>query len=470
MLQDLQPGDPQLIGPFRLRGVLGTGGMGRVFLGASADGQLAAVKVVHAGLAADPVFRARFQREVEVARQVSGPYTVPVIDADTGGPMPWLATGYVAGPSLEEAVADDGPMAPGAVLEMAARLAEGLAAIHAAGVVHRDLKPSNILLAPDGPRLIDFGVSRAFGATTLTETGQMVGSPGFMSPEQTEGLPVGPASDIFSLGAVLAFAVTGQGPFGPGSTVALIYRVIHRPADLSQVPAEVRGLVERCLIKDPALRPTARHLLAATGAGRPAPLPATGADRTVPILVPPDLPLSLGVWEQVPAAPTRHRPRRDPSSWRRHGRSLSAAAIVAALLGAAAGLVLTATPDPAPAAQSQPQAAAAATPATPAPLSPTDPRTSPPEARKTSSAAPSPVSTGSAGLVGSTPPADAISPSDGNPSADTNRSADGATSPTAVSSPRPSASVSPTPRPHPSVSASPVPSTPPTPTSGGYGY
>jgi serine/threonine protein kinase len=491
MLLDLQPGDPQLIGPFRLRGVLGTGGMGRVFLGASADGELAAVKVVHAGLAADPAFRARFQREVEVARQVSGPYTVPVIDADAGGPMPWLATGYVAGPSLEEAVADEGPMAPEVVLEMAARLAEGLAAIHAAGVVHRDLKPSNILLAPDGPRLIDFGVSRAFGTATLTDSGQMVGSPGFMSPEQTEGLPVGPPSDIFSLGAVLAFAATGQGPFGPGSTVALIYRVIHRPADLSQVPAEVRGLVERCLIKDPALRPTARDLLAATGAGRPVPLAATGADPTVPILVPPDLPLSLGVWEQVPAAPARIRPRRDVprrdpprqdrSSWRRHWRPLSAAALIAGLLGAAAGLVLTATPDPAPAAQSQPQAAAAATPspatsappARSAPRASADRRTSPSGAGKTSSAAPSLVSTGSAGsgagLAGSTPVADDTSPADGIPAAGTNRPV-GATSPTVVSSPRPSGTVAPTPRPHPSASASPTPSAAPTPTSGGYGY
>jgi serine/threonine protein kinase len=483
MLQDLQPGDPQLIGPFRLRGVLGTGGMGRVFLGASADGELAAVKVVHAGLAADPAFRARFQREVEVARQVSGPYTVPVIDADAGAPMPWLATGYVAGPSLEEAVADEGPMAPEVVLEMAARLAEGLAAIHAVGVVHRDLKPSNILLASDGPRLIDFGVSRAFGTTTLTETGQMVGSPGFMSPEQTEGLPAGPPSDIFSLGAVLAFAATGQGPFGPGSTVALIYRVIHRPADLSQVPAEVRGLVERCLIKDPALRPTARDLLAATGAGRSVPLAATGADPTIPILVPPDLPLSLGVWEQVPAAPARIRPRRDPprqdrSSWRRHWRSLSAAAIIAALLGAAAGLVLTATPDQAPAAQSQPRAAAAATPppaaaappASSAPPASADPRTSPPGAGKTSSAVPSPVSTGGAGLANNTPVADDTSSADGNPAAGTNQPADAATSPTAVSSPRPSGTVAPTPRPHPSASASPTPSAPPPPTSGGYGY
>jgi serine/threonine protein kinase len=269
MVHDLQPGDPQLVGPYRLRGVLGGGGMGRVFLGVSAEGRLVALKVVRADLAADPAFRARFRRETAVARKVSGPFTAPVIDADLDGPMPWLATAYVAGPSLADVVTGHGPMAPGSVLELAAALAEGLEAIHAAGVVHRDLKPSNILLAQDGPRLIDFGISSASGATALTGAGLMMGSPGFMSPEQAEGLPVGTASDIFSLGAVLAFAATGEGPFGVASTAALIYRVIHRPADLSRVPREVRGLIERCLVKDPALRPTARDLVAATATARP---------------------------------------------------------------------------------------------------------------------------------------------------------------------------------------------------------
>jgi eukaryotic-like serine/threonine-protein kinase len=332
--------------------------MGRVFLGASAEGHLAAVKVVHANLAPDREYRARFGREVEVARAVSGPFTAPVIDADLDSPVPWLATAYIAGSSLEEAVTRGGPLAPGAVLEMAARLAEGLVAIHAAGVVHRDLKPSNILLSPDGPRLIDFGASRGCGSASLTTTGVMIGSPGFMSPEQAEGLPAGPASDIFSLGAVLAFAATGQGPFGPGSTVALLYRVIHRPAELDQVPPAVRGLVDRCLIKDPALRPTARDLLAATGAPRTVPLPVPAPARA---LVPPDLPLSLGVWEPVPAPPPRPPRRQDHASRRRNWRSLSAAAVIAGMLGAAIGLVLTATPNPPPPAEPPRQAAAAAT-------------------------------------------------------------------------------------------------------------
>ncbi len=446
-----------------MRGVLGTGGMGRVFLGASDDGELAAVKVVHAGLVADPAFRARFQREIEVARRVSGPFTAPVIDADLDGPMPWLATAYVAGSSLEEAVTEGGPMPPAQVLEVAARLAEGLATIHAAGVVHRDLKPSNILLAQDGPRLIDFGVSRASGATALTGTELMIGSPGFMSPEQAEGLPVGPPSDIFSLGAVLAFAATGEGPFGPGSTVALIYRVIHRPADLGLVPGEVRGLVERCLIKDPALRPTARDLLVATGASRmvalattastdadpTVPLAITGAGRAVPLaareMVPPDLPLSLRAWEEVPPARAQDRPQRrgNRPSWRRHWRSLSAAAVIAGLLGAAASLVLTAAPAPAPAAQLQRQVAATATspPVTFAPLPSADPRTSSPAAGKSSPAAPSQTSTS---------PTEQTAPIHSNPPASSSASA----------------SASPTNRADPS----PSPSAIPTPPAGGYGY
>src|SRR5580692_4499676 len=223
----LQPGDPPLIGPYRLVGRLGCGGMGQVFLGLSAGGRPVAVKVIRAELAMDPEFRARFRREVDVARRVSGLFTAPVIDADLDGPVPWLATAYVKGPSLADAVSSHGPLPAGSVLALAAGLAEALNAIHAAGVVHRDLKPANVLLAEDGPRVIDFGISRAVEASALTHTGLVVGSPGFMSPEQAEGREVGPPSDIFSLGAVLAFAATGQGPFGTGSTPALVYRVVH---------------------------------------------------------------------------------------------------------------------------------------------------------------------------------------------------------------------------------------------------
>jgi eukaryotic-like serine/threonine-protein kinase len=351
MMHELQPGDPALIGPYRLRGRLGAGGMGQVYLGLSPGGRAVAVKVIRADLAQDPEFRARFRREIAVARKVSGLFTAPVIDADVDGPVPWLATEYVSGPSLADAVSEHGPLPVASVLELAAGLAEGLSAIHAAGVVHRDLKPANVLLAEDGPRVIDFGISRAVEASALTHTGLVVGSPGFMSPEQAEGREVGPSSDIFSLGAVLAFAATGQGPFGTGSTPALVYRVVHSLPQLDQVPAEVRPLVERCLGKDPAGRPTARDLLAVaahpaagwlpepvtrafslegaalTRADAPpaltrADVPAgTGPDR----LAPPDLP----PWGPAAAGPPPGR-RSGRGGW----RTLTAAAVLATLAGA----------------------------------------------------------------------------------------------------------------------------------------
>ncbi len=265
MGRDLEPGDPARIGPYRLVGVLGSGGMGRVFLGRSAGGRPVAVKVIRADLAADPEFRVRFAREVAAARKVNGLYTALVVDADVDGPVPWLATAYVPGPSLADAVASQGPLPLASLLVLAAGLAEGLDAIHAAGLVHRDLKPSNVLLANDGPRVIDFGISRAVEATALTHTGLVIGSPGFMSPEQADGGEVGPASDMFSLGAVLSFAATGHGPFGTGSTAALIYRIVHGPPRLDDVPDEIRALAERCLAKDPGQRPTAAEILAEFG-------------------------------------------------------------------------------------------------------------------------------------------------------------------------------------------------------------
>ena len=218
MIGGLAPEDPGRIGPYRLVARLGRGGMGHVYLGLSAGGRPVAVKVIRADLAADPEFRVRFAREVAAVRRVSGLFTTVVADADVDSPMPWLATAYVAGPSLAEAVTGDGPMAARPALALAAGLAEGLSAIHAAGVVHCDLKPSNVLLSPDGPRVIDFGISRAAGPEKSTVSaagvGWVTGSPGFMSPEQALGGEIGPPSDIFSLGAVLTFAVTGRGPFG----------------------------------------------------------------------------------------------------------------------------------------------------------------------------------------------------------------------------------------------------------------
>ena len=261
MISELRTDDPAVVGPYRLLGRLGTGGMGRVFLGQSPGGRLVAVKVIRPELADEPGFRARFAREVSAARKVSGLFTALVVDADAEAELPWLATAYVAGPSLAEAVEEHGPLPVPSVRALAAGLAEGLAAIHAAGVVHRDLKPANVLLADDGPRVIDFGISRAVETTMLTlSRDSIIGSPGFLSPEQAEAGEVGPPSDVFSLGAVLAFAATGEGPFGSGPTPALVYRVVNREPDLAAVPAEIRPLVERCLAKDPAARPDAgRH-------------------------------------------------------------------------------------------------------------------------------------------------------------------------------------------------------------------
>jgi hypothetical protein len=227
------------------------------------------VKVIHAELADSTDFRARFVREVAAARKVSGLFTAPVVDAGMDDLVPWLATAYVQGPSLGEAVLSHGPLSAESVLALAAGLAEGLGAIHAAGVVHRDLKPSNVLLAEDGPRVIDFGISRAAEASALTRSGLVVGSPGFLSPEQAEGGEVGPASDVFSLGAVLAFAATGEGPFGTGPTAAMVYRVVHGQPHLDRLPPEIRSLTERCLAKDPAERPTTEQILAELAAVSP---------------------------------------------------------------------------------------------------------------------------------------------------------------------------------------------------------
>jgi serine/threonine protein kinase len=338
MWRELQPDDPGQIGPYRLSGVLGSGGMGRVFLGASAEGQLAAVKVIRAELATDPEFRARFRREVTVARKVSGRFTVPLIGADVDGPVPWLATAYVAGPSLADAVDEHGPLPARSVLELAAGLAEGLTAIHAAGVIHRDLKPSNVLLAQDGPRVIDFGISVAAETSPLTRTGLLIGSPGYMSPEQVGGRPVGPASDIFSLGAVLAFAASGEAPFGSGSAPTLAYRAVYREVSLDRVPAEVRGLIQRCLAKDPGQRPTARDLMFAAGhADGPDPSRTVTSVRLVPAAPPAAQPAV----EPAVGRPGRHQARRQ----RRLARPLTIVSMVVGLLAASAagGIALAAS-------------------------------------------------------------------------------------------------------------------------------
>jgi serine/threonine protein kinase len=374
-MAELEGGDPREVGPYRVLGRLGSGGMGRVFLARSPGGRYVAVKVVRPELAEQTDFRVRFAREVAAAQKVSGLFTAPVVDADLEAPVPWVATAYVSGPSLADAVTRHGPLPVPSVLALAAGLAEGLGAIHRAGIVHRDLKPSNVLLAEDGPRVIDFGISRAAEESALTGTGLVVGSPGFMSPEQARGRPVGPPSDVFSLGAVLTFAATGQGPFGTGSTAVLLYRVVFEPPATEGLPAELRPLVERCLAKDPQQRPGTGQLLAELNAHPaagwlPAPIaqglpplpPAAvgpagdGAARPATELAAPGRPLSPGAsggpstitTSSLPPGATAGRfppaggGRRPPRSRRRQlAWALAAAALLAAAAATAVALAST---------------------------------------------------------------------------------------------------------------------------------
>ncbi|WP_442815789.1 MFS transporter [Streptomyces sp. NBC_01207] len=265
--------DPSRIGPYRLIARLGAGGMGLVYLGRSEGGRTVAVKVVQAEFAGNPDFRRRFAREVAAARRVGGSWTAAVLDADTEAAVPWVATQYIPGPDLQTVVARQfGPLPEDSVRTLANRLARALRAVHEAGLVHRDLKPSNVLVTVDGPRVIDFGIARAMesltGDSLHTRTGMLIGSPGFMSPEQVRGLELGPASDVFCLGAVLVYAATGRMLFGAKDTGlnAHLFRIAEEEADLTGVPESLVELVGACLHKDPARRPTPEEVAARTAA------------------------------------------------------------------------------------------------------------------------------------------------------------------------------------------------------------
>ncbi|MEW2524839.1 serine/threonine-protein kinase [Streptomyces sp. NPDC047071] len=278
----LRETDPEDVGGYPVEDRLGSGGMGVVYLARSASGRRLAVKVVHAQYADDPEFRARFRREVEAARQVSGAFTAPVVDADADAPSPWMATLYIPGENLGEYVRRHGPLPAERLPELAAGLAEALRDIHRVGVVHRDLKPANVMLADDGPRVIDFGVSRAAEALAgdpLTQTGRVMGTPPYMSPEQlTSPRDVGPASDVFSLGSVLVHAATGRGPFDDVSPYETATRVVEGDARLDAVPPDLRALVTLCLAKHPKERPTPDELLALLRGDPVPPRPAPPAD------------------------------------------------------------------------------------------------------------------------------------------------------------------------------------------------
>ncbi|MFC7261971.1 serine/threonine-protein kinase [Streptomyces lutosisoli] len=261
VFQPLQADDPPVVAGYRLAARLGAGGMGRVYLSHTQGGRPVAIKVVRPELADDPAFRRRFSREIKAAQRVRGAYTAELLDADADGIPPWLATLYVPGPSLAEAVARRGPLPVPAVLWLMAGVAEALQAIHGAGIVHRDLKPSNVLLAADGPRVIDFGISLASDLTSNTATGTAVGTPQFMAPEQATAGEVTAATDVFALGQTAAFAALGEPLYGDGPSPTVLYRIVHSTPDLSVLPAQLRPLIARCLAADPEERATPAEIV-----------------------------------------------------------------------------------------------------------------------------------------------------------------------------------------------------------------
>ncbi|MFJ5797818.1 serine/threonine-protein kinase [Streptomyces decoyicus] len=299
--------------------------MGRVFVGESVTGRRVAVKLVREDLAATPGFRDRFRREAKLAMRAGGFWTAPVVDADPDATMPWIASQYVDGPSLAEHIVQQGPLGEAEVRRLGTGLAEAIASFHRGGLVHRDLKPSNVLLVDDGPRVIDFGISKALettGGTDLTKAGTVLGTPGFMSPEQALGQSVGPPSDVFSLGSLLVYAATGAGAFGDGSSHALLFRVVYEAPDLGAVPDGLRGLVQDCLHKSPEARPTADALLVRlAGVPRAAVPDPRIAPRTVPTTVSdadalaatgPQRGSSTATTEPPEPSPRRHRSVAEP--------------------------------------------------------------------------------------------------------------------------------------------------------------
>ncbi|MFH8631618.1 serine/threonine-protein kinase [Streptomyces lydicus] len=258
----LRAGDPAEIGGYPLEARLGSGGMGTVFLARTSSGRPVAIKLIHQQFAADDEFRIRFRREVAAARRVSGAFTAAVVDAAPEAEQPWMATTYIQGPTLSRRIATKGPLDGAELRRLAIGLAEALRDIHRVGVVHRDLKPSNVVLSPEGPRVIDFGISRAVDQQTLTLTGRVIGTPPFMSPEQLQApRDVGPQSDVFSLGTLVAYAATGHGPFDAESPYIVAYQVVHGEPSLEDMPAALRAVVESCLAKEPDGRPSADELL-----------------------------------------------------------------------------------------------------------------------------------------------------------------------------------------------------------------
>ncbi|MDC0766273.1 serine/threonine-protein kinase [Streptomyces sp. HD] len=349
VFQPLQADDPPMVAGYRLAARLGAGGMGRVYLSHTQGGRPVAIKVVRPELADDPDFRRRFRREVEAARRVRGAYTAELIDADADGVPPWLATLYVPGPSLADAVGRRGPLPVPAVLWLMAGVAEALQAIHGAGIVHRDLKPSNVLLAADGPRVIDFGISLAADATSHTATGFAVGTPQFMAPEQATADEVTQATDVFALGQTAAFAALGRPLYGDGPAATVLYRIVHQQPDLSPLPERLRPLIARCLAADPGERATLAEVVewcreqlgadADEGAGPTVWQEVTGPEVTVPSPVPAPVPDPTRMLHPGPLVVTGPQPQSTVPDARRTRRRRTALITAAAVTAGA--LVLT---------------------------------------------------------------------------------------------------------------------------------
>ncbi|MFE9634271.1 serine/threonine-protein kinase [Streptomyces sp. NPDC006463] len=339
VFEPLRADDPQTVAGYRLAARLGAGGMGRVYLSHTQGGRPVAIKVVRPELAEDPAFRRRFRREVEAARRVRGAYTAELIDAEADGMPPWLATLYVPGPSLSQAVARRGPLPVPAVLWLVAGVAEALQAIHGAGVVHRDLKPSNVLLASDGPRVIDFGISLASGTTAATATGTAIGTPQYMAPEQASGGEVTAATDVFALGQTAAFAALGEPLYGDGPSVSVLFRIVHSEPDLSRLPEPLRPLLARCLASDPEERATPAEIVAwcrkhlgkdADAGGGPAVWrEVTGPEVEIPAPVPQPTAVHTTPVNWLPPQPTAPLGPEEQRARRRRIALITAAAVTA---------------------------------------------------------------------------------------------------------------------------------------------
>ncbi len=335
----VEPGmQPARVGPYTVLRGLGTGALGRVVLGRTDRGARVALKIFRPELAGYPRFRARLREEIDAAARVRGPRVAAVLDADCTGDLPWLATEYVPAPPLHEVLAARGPLDPGAARELGIGLAEALATIHGAGAVHGDLKPGNVLLAPDGPHVTDVGLARATAATPLTRGGALVGTLGYLAPEQVVDGRAGPASDVFALGGLLLFATTWRRPFGDGDATAVLHRVLHGAPDLAGISGEVATVVEACLRRDPARRPgpgRVRETLAAA-AGEPVAAPAGS---------------TTGSWPPVPVprAPTAPPPVRTRSRGRRVASATAVAATLVGVLAVTSSDTASAAPPRAPA-------------------------------------------------------------------------------------------------------------------------